>query len=375
MTIKRLNIEQLRNHKFSIVDFCDNINVISGLNGSGKTTILESVAISSLSKTFLPTPDSALIMSGEQAYKVSAIAESDVEVQYKVNLEYKIGSRKKINSTLGDNLNPKDIIGIIPVIVLSPDFKSLTFGAPQDKRQFLDLVLSQSSKLYSNESIKLRKYLKQRNALLSNYQKTGIFNKDYFEILTDMYIKSSSEIIYKRISFINDFKEIFRESYNYVSNKQELTDINYNPDSILMENSIIKEDIIEILNKRYNNLMNSELKRGSTLFGPHRDDVLITINNLNAKDSASQGQHKSLLVSLKLAEFEYLRSILNETPIILFDDIFSELDSVRSALIVEKIKQFEAQTIITMTDSEKFIKNSNFEFNHIEVENGKIRNN
>ncbi|MDT3741385.1 MAG: DNA replication and repair protein RecF [Candidatus Kapabacteria bacterium] len=373
MKINELHIINLRNHSQSSIEFGRNVNVIRGLNGSGKTTILEALSISSLSKTFLPTLDSALITSGESSYKINITALSDVEVGYKVSIEYQAGGRKKINSSIGENLNPKDILGIVPLVILSPDFKSLTFGSPQDKRQFLDTVLSQSSRQYVDESLKYKKYLKQRNALLSQNLREGKFNRDYFEILTDMFMKSASEIIFRRINFIKDFESIFIDSYTSVSNNQEIPGIKYLPDSIKLIEDLSKADIKILLETKYKSIINIEMKRGSTLFGPQRDDLTFTVNNLNSKDSASQGQHKSLLISIKLSEFEFLKNILNETPVILFDDIFSELDIERSSSVFSKIMENDAQTIITMTNSERLINKFDTNASYFNVDKGNVR--
>ena len=372
MLVKELHIVNLRNHTSSLVEFGEGVNVISGSNGSGKTSILEAVSVVSISKTFLPSTDTALIKSGQQEYKVSVLAESNVEVPYRASVEFRTGTRKRINSSVGDNLNPKDIIGTIPLVILSPDFKSLTFGSPQDKRQFLDMVLSQSGRQYADESIKYKKYLKQRNAMLSQHLKSGEFNRDYFEILTGMYIRSAVEIFYKRINFIKEFRDIFIDSYKFVSKEKEMPGIVYNPDTLINYDLFTKDDISKILNERYHHLQNAEMRRGASLFGPHRDDLFFTVNGLNSKDSASQGQHKSLLISIKLAEFEFLKNILNETPILLFDDIFSELDSERSAAVFTKITENNAQTIITLTNAERFINDFKLNATFIEVENGKI---
>lgn len=373
MIIKELHIARLRNHTSTTIEFGKTINVICGLNGSGKTTILEAVSIASLTKTFLPTLDSAMIKSGESSYGISAICSSDVDVDYKVNVEYKSGGRKKFQTSIGDNLNPKDVIGIIPLVILSPDFKSLTFGSPQDKRQFLDVVLSQSGRQYVDESLKYKKYLKQRNSLLNNYLRSGELNRDYFEILTDMFISSAVEIIYRRMNFIKEFRSFFVDSYTFVCNNDEIPNLEYKPDSFAYDLSLSKNDIASILRKRYNSLFNTELRRGSTLFGPHRDDLSFTINNLNSKDSASQGQHKSLLISIKLAEYEFLKNILNETPVIVFDDIFSELDTNRSAYVLEKILANKSQILITMTNAERFSKDHNIDASFIEIDKGIVR--
>lgn len=373
MIIKELHISNLRNHTSTSIELGKTINVIYGLNGSGKTTLLEAVSIASLTKTFLPTSDAAMIRTGEPSYKISAYCSSDVDVDYKINVEYKSGGRKKFNTSVGDNLTPKEVIGIIPLVILSPDYKSLTFGSPLDKRHFLDVVLSQSGRQYVDESLKYKKYLKQRNSMLTQYVRTGTINRDYFEILTEMFIKSAIEIIFRRINFIKEFQDFFVKSYLFVCNNDEIPNIEYKPDTFANDNFLTKGDIEILFKKRYQNIFNTELRRGSTLFGPHRDDLTFTINNLNSKDSASQGQHKSLLISIKLAEYEFLKSILNETPVIIFDDIFSELDAKRSALVFDKIVSNQSQTLITMTNAERFSSQYNLTATFFEIENGIVR--
>lgn len=376
MKIKEININNLRNHSSTKIEFSNKINVIRGNNGMGKTTILEAISIASLSKTFLSTPDASLIKNGENSYQINLLAQSDVDVNYKVNIEYSKASRKKITSSIGENLNPKDIIGIIPIVVLSPDNKSLTYGAPSDRRQFLDTVLSQSSKLYINDSLKLKKILKLRNALLSQNLRDNTLNKDYFEILTEQFIKTSIDILIRRIKFIDEFLPIFRESYLYISNQNEIPNIIYEPDNIKLQNNEISKEYLEnqywAISKK---LELSELKRGTTLFGPQRDDMIFTINNLKSKDAASQGQHKSLLIAIKLAEYNYLSNILNETPIILFDDIFSELDANRSNAVFSKIVEYQAQTIITMTNSERLMDHFHDIAKYLDIYNGELKNN
>ncbi|MBX3042751.1 MAG: DNA replication and repair protein RecF [Candidatus Kapabacteria bacterium] len=373
MHIKSININNFRNHSNTQIEFGDGVNVISGQNGSGKTTILEAVSVASLSKTFQPCLDISLIKSGEEYFSIKTSAISNVDAPYNVQIEYRKNQRKKINTSIGDNLNPKDIIGIIPLVVLSPDFKSLTFGSPQDRRQFLDMILSQSGRHYASETLRYRKLLKQRNSMLSEYLKSGSTNRDYYEILTDMLIKSAVEIYFKRLNFVSEFKNFFETSYKFVSNNIEVPEIIYMPDTIKNDEIKDKDSIKELLQRRYSDLSSSEFRRGSTLFGPHKDDIIFKINGLNSREAASQGQHKSLLISIKLAEFEYLKDILNETPVILFDDVFSELDTQRSNAVFSKIMENKAQTLITLTNAERFSDLNNISTVYYEVQNGIVR--
>lgn len=372
MILRSVLIENLRNHEHTRVDFGAGINVFYGLNGAGKTTILEAVAIVGLSKTFLPTPDAGLIRQNADFYRISVAAISDVEAPYKVVVQYRTGGRKLIGSSLGDSLTPKDIIGELPVVVLSPDFKDITFGAPQDRRRFVDALLAQASKRYSEEAINLKKILKQRNAVLAHARSHQPFDTGLFAVLTEYLIQTGAEIISRRSTFVREFAPIFREAYRTVAEGREDVDVVYLPDSITFgkdENSS-KERAVELLATAAERYRHEELRRGVTLFGPQKDDIGITVNGAAARDVASQGQHKSLLIGLKAAEFSYLRDIRGETPIALFDDIFSELDARRSANVLAMIRDSNAQTLITTTAKDKAIFPAGATY--FSVENGNI---
>lgn len=358
MIINTLTLQNLRNHSFTEIKLGDKLNVIYGLNGSGKTTILEAISIASITKSFLPVADASLINFKEEYYSILAKGANDLEMPYFVGVKYISGKRKQINNSYKENLNPKDVIGEIPIIILSPDFKNITFGAPQDRRQFIDTILSQASKSYMEDLFELKKCLKQRNNLLNSQQKTGALDKIQFDIWTVMLIKTSAEIMRKRHQFIKEFIPFFIQAYNEVSNGIEQVSLKYMPyriNDFQAEQDYDKDYFIEQNKKIYTELKFAELHRGLTLFGPQKDEISININNSAAKETASQGQHKSLLISLKFAEFEFLKKIRNETPIILFDDIFSELDSSRSNHTLELILKKNAQSIITITEN-SFIK-------------------
>ena len=180
----------------------------------------------------------------------------------------------------------------------------------------------------------------------------------------------------KRFQFINEFIPFFKQSYSEITDSAELVDLRYKPDNIEFSQlaKIEKSEITEQLVRASKNLYQNELRRGTTLFGPQKDDIDIFINQGLAKDAASQGQHKSLLISLKFAEFEFLKTVVRETPIILLDDIFSELDAARSQKVLELLLTKNAQTLITVTEPDKFLNwqkdKSNFKI--ISLSEGRI---
>lgn len=346
MKIKKLQIRNIRNHQSTEMELLHSVNIFWGLNGAGKTSILEAVAIAGLSKSFLPINDSTIINREASDYSISLSAVNDLSLPYLVKVKYSKGGKKEISNSYSDNLLPKDIIGEIPLVILSPDYKEITFGSPQSRRDFIDRILSQSHKVYLEEWVKLKKILKQRSAILGNYQKTRIIDLDLFSIWTNMLIDISTNIIYRRAEFINTFSDDFCNLYREISNDKETVSVKYRAFDI--KDTSNKKIIKEQLESRAIKYHDDELKRGANLFGPQRDDLKFIINNGVAKDYASQGQHKSLLIAIKFAEFRYLKQILNETPIIILDDIFSELDNERIEKVLDLVKFHNAQTLISV---------------------------
>ncbi len=356
MHINKIYINNLRNHELSEIEPNRSVNIFYGNNGAGKTTILESVSLGGFSKSFLHCADNSLVSRGTDSFNVRIDALNDLELPYFVKVNYNKNTRKNLTSSAGDNLYPKDIIGEMPLVILSPDFKSITSGSPQDRREFIDRILSQSYKLYFEDLLKHRKVLKQRNSLLTHYLKTAEIDKVMLEVWTEALVGLSASIIYRRVQFIRDFSIIFHETFAEISQKKETAEIQYCPQDIeYNEDTFDMEYIISELTNKANKVKDSELRRGLTLFGSHRDDFRILLDNSIAKEFASQGQHKSLLISLKFAEFNFLNETKKETPIILLDDIFSELDNLRIKQVLELVERNNAQTFITINNAD-FLK-------------------
>jgi DNA replication and repair protein RecF len=358
MIINSIKIKNFRNHIEKELFFTDGINVLWGNNGVGKTTILEAISVCSISKSFVTSSDVILINENENQYCISANCTNDLTLPYKINISFTPKQPKEISANNWNRLLPKDIIGEIPLVILSPDYKKITSGSPEFRRQFINGLLSQISKNYLEKLYEHRRILKQRNSLLSQF-KGNLNNVSLLPILsqwTEALINVSSDLIVRRNEFIKDFNLIFTEAYKIISNSKELVSISYQPDSI-SEVITNKKQVIDILTQRSKMMLNGEIKRSTTLFGSQKDDIKICINNGIAKEYASQGQHKSLLIAIKFSEFQYLLEKKNETPVILFDDIFSELDNIRIEKVLDLLAQSKAQIFITLTDP-TIIKNA-----------------
>ena len=284
---------------------------------------------------------------------------------------------KKINTNFGDNLSPKDIIGEMPLVILSPDLNEISKGVPENRREFIDKILSQISKSYYEELINLRKALKNRNAILNRYKTEGIFNNNLFESWNEIFVNYATKIFYKRLIFFKEYPELFKNYYKFITSNNEEVNIIYQPDGFEKFENINNfniDDIKENYNKISKERINIEKIRGLTLFGPQKDDFQILINDYPARDRASQGQHKSIIIAMKFAEYDYMYERKNEQPIVLLDDIFSELDEYRSNLVLQELLKRNAQTFITSTNRIQFelAKDYLSRISFFKVENGKV---
>ena len=361
MRAQNLTISNFRNHSItSVSGFASGINVISGQNGAGKTTILEALSVNSLTKSFTEAPDNTLVQTGAEKFLIDAQFISDLGVGLHTQIEYSTGppAKKSIYVNNGRLRRSSDLIGRIPIVALTPDDKVITGGSPEQRRRFLSLVLSQSSRLYLEDEIEFRKALRHRNSLLGNLKERGSSqSKAQIQLApwTEVIIERSARIMSRRAAFIAEFSPFLLESYNLVSNASESPSLRYAPMGFDHHGGSTDE-MRTFLEEEYARRELEELKRGMTLIGAHRDELVIMIApEREAKRFASQGQHKSLLVAMKQAEFNFLRDATNETPILLLDDVFSELDASRSKKLLELIASGRfGQTFISSTTRENF---------------------
>jgi len=359
MFIKTLSLTNLRNHNETRISFGEGFNLLVGDNGEGKTTVLEAVSIACHTKSFHASQDKQLVTKGsDKGYSVRCDAVFDNQASYEIEVYYPSGrGSKKITDSAGKRLFPKDVIGTIPLITLSPDDKELTSGSPDARRTYLDRILSQVSKIYLRDILDYRKILKQRNKLLADYKSK--VSEDYVPIAiwTEKLIEKAIGIVNKRSDLIKEMDPLFRSYYSHFAPQTEEVSLEYQPDyaesiSIAVANTVADVEKMYWLN--YERLKEAEKIRGTTLIGPQRDEVLIKVNGMLAKEAASQGQHKSMMIALKFTEFDYIRSNSQNNPIVLLDDIFSELDERRSHSVLNMLDGFGGQIFISSTDTNTF---------------------
>ena len=366
MRAESIHLRNFRNHAETFVrSLAPKINVLIGPNGAGKTSVLEALSLTTLTKSFTTYSDAVLIRRGEQKLEVDSHFVSDLGVPHKVSIAIEAGPPlKKSIVANGERIRSSaDLVGLAPVVVLTPDEKIITGGSPGERRRFLNMVLSQASRAYLEDEIEYRRAVKQRNAILANARK----DRRSFEYLqpqlapwTALLLKNGARIMRRRARFTEEFRPRLLAAYSMLSQSREEPSLEYLP---MSQQPPPNEgggrgvvDFDALLAEEAARVELEEIRRGTTLFGPHRDELMLFINpEQEARLYASQGQHKTLLVAMKLAEFQYLREACGETPMLLLDDVFSELDEQRANQLLELAASGNlGQTFITSTEASRF---------------------
>ncbi|RCK73289.1 MAG: DNA recombination and repair protein RecF [Ignavibacteriae bacterium] len=355
MIIGSIRLKNFRNHSDTDLEFGERANVILGNNGEGKTNLLEAISYICLTKSFYASSDSVIVKIGEDKFEIDAIVISDLGSNYRIHISYDLTNSEKNYSLNGKKLETfSSIIGKFPIVFLSPEKAGITFGGPAERRKFLDLVISQSDLVYFSELSEYRKVLRHRNKILSEIKNS---RSDYYTILEPwnvQLINYGSKLMIKRAAFIDEFKNYILSTYKNLSDVNECPEIQYTA-SFSFDGEAVYEKITEKFRNELIKKFDDEIRFGTTLVGPHRDEVSLKINKMDLRKYASQGQHKTFLVALKLAEYFYLKERCQESPILLLDDVFSELDDSRVQHMLRIIETLN-QTFITSTNFEIFDK-------------------
>lgn len=364
MLLENLHLEKFKNYSSCSFSFSPKLNFIFGENGNGKTNILEAISMLCYSRSFLLNSESDCLQYGEQAFAVSGGFENSAGIKQKVNLTYeKESSSKSLHFGTEKVAKLNEFIGNFPLVVLSPQDIRLTTGTPHDRRRNFDLLISQVSKVYLDDLRNYNRVIKQKNTLLKNnlmFKKySQVELKNLLDTWNEELILYGVKIIIRRLDFLEEFKKYLLECFDEIVGSRYTPIISYECD-VFEDGENDFSDIAEVkrkLGKSVEEKMDSEIRRGISLSGPHRDNYVFKMNKegqlFDVRTFASQGEHKTFVVSLKLSEYGYIKSTLEHTnigePILLLDDVFSELDKSRIAKISALITKYN-QVFITTTD-------------------------
>lgn len=358
MRVTHLRLKHFRNHTDTSLTFGEGINAFLGDNGQGKTNVLEALSYLSLTKSFYASGDGTVLQIGRETFEVEGTIVSDNGVGHQVRVTYNRGGEKTFTINSIKPETHASVIGRFPIVILSPENNAITFGGPAERRKFLDLLLSQISRAYLEDLLEYRRALKQRNKLLADARNSQTFIPELLEPWTAALVEHGARIIRQRRVFVEEFRSEVQKAYRELVGGTTGSPVSESPDmrySSLpgIDQTATLEEIKRLMGDELQERVGEERRRGTTLVGPHRDDLYLTINGISMQQFASQGQHKTMLIALKIAEFHYLKERRGEVPVVLLDDVFSELDEHRSRLLLTAASRL-GQTFITTTDEAVF---------------------
>lgn len=342
MNIKKLSLYNFKNHSEKKFEFSPQINCFVGNNGVGKTNILDALHYLSVGKSFLGNTDLNNIKKDEDFFTIDAeIQNDDSEDNIKILQPKEAKKVIKKNDKSYDRM--ADHIGYLPSVMISPYDSNLISDSGESRRKFLDSMISQTDSEYLFDLIQYQKTILQRNALLKYFSKNRVWDKDSLEIYDDPITRFGTKIFVKRKNFVEKLNPIVKNFYHIISGGKETVSVIY--ESHLLENS-------------FENLLKESLEKDRMLTytskGIHKDDLLFEMDSVLIKKIGSQGQQKSFLISLKLAQMSLIKELTNKTPILLLDDIFDKLDDSRVSQLIELVNQENfGQIFITDTHRER----------------------
>ncbi len=348
MKLNKLKLKNFRNYKELDINLYEGINIFYGENAQGKTNILESIYLFSSSKSHRGAKDRELISFDSEEGEIEIEFDSQKREQ---SASFKLYKNKNKELTVNGivRLRQKALFGVFNTVIFSPEDLDLIKGSPEERRRFTDTDISQIKPEYYRILKDYKRVLNQKN----NHLKENNINEGLLDVYDEKLSSLAAKITLYRMRFIIRLSELATKALYYISDSKENIEIKYKP-GIEGELPASVKEIEEIYKNEFKKVRQEELAKRITLIGPQRDDLEFYLNGKDAKIFCSQGQQRSIILSLKLAEFEFMREILGENPLLLLDDILSELDIKRQNKLLNFIR--DNQTVITCTDKDLYKK-------------------
>ena len=360
MKIKKLFLQNFRNYERENFEFSDGLNILFGKNGQGKTNCAEAVFYLCTGTSLRIRHDKQLIRMGAECANIVAEAENRYG---RVTIEADIYENKREIRVNGSKIHKNaDLMGHINSVFFSPGELRLIQDGPDERRRFMNISISQTSPAYYTALLRYNKILDQRNTLLKNRDVDLVL--DTLPVWDEQLCKYAAVIVKKRAEFVEKLAPYAKEYHAFLTDGGE--ELVIKPDRVYEgEESEISKKLLTRLENNYE----KDLRLGFTTVGPHRDDLEVTIGGVDAKAYASQGQTRTAALALKLSEVQIFKALSGESPILVLDDVMSELDLPRRKKLLKCIS--ELQTVLTCTHAERVLYGT--ECNKIRIENGRIK--
>lgn len=351
MLVRSIYLKNYRNYSELNLDVSPDINVFLGPNAQGKTNIIEAVCYASLGHSHRTHTDTDLIRWEQPEGRIRLSFER-LGISNQLEFQFSREKRRRILMN-GHPIRPKELVGHVNTVLFSPEDLFLIKGAPAGRRRFLDGEISQASPAYYHELVQYNRIITQRNTLLKRIREHKA-SPDMLDLWDVQLAASAVKITQKRIEAVRKLNMLANLMQRRISDNQENLAVAYEIHG-QMDQSVTK-DMASWYNKELESHRGLDILRGSTSRGPHHDDIVLTVNGVNLRSFGSQGQQRTGVLSLKLAELEFLRSETGEYPVLLLDDVMSELDVTRRHQLLSFIRKEHIQTMITATDEAYFPK-------------------
>lgn len=357
LKIKQLKLKNYRNYDLLELDFDPSTNILYGDNAQGKTNILESIYMCGTTKSHRGTKDRDMIRFGQEEAHIEAVIDKK-GVPFEIDIHLKNNSPKGVAINKMPIRRAIELFGIVNIVLFSPEDLNIIKNGPSERRKFIDLELSQLDKVYLSDLSNYNRIVNQRNKLLKDvYDRKDLI--ETLDIWDLQLVNYGKKIIDRRNQFIVELNEIVAKVHEQLTGGKEHLQIYYEPSASSVDFEI---------NLKKNR--EKDIKMKSTSVGPHRDDICFMADGLDIRKFGSQGQQRTAALSLKLSEIEIVKKVINDTPILLLDDVLSELDKHRQNYLLDSIS--DIQTLITCTGLDDFV-NNRFHINKImHVDNGKV---
>jgi DNA replication and repair protein RecF len=325
MYLKNLTLTNFKNYELSEIEFSPRINCFVGNNGVGKTNILDAIHYLSLAKSFFNNIDSVSIRHGEDYFILQGTMDRDGEEDH-IYCAFQKQKQKLLKRNGKEYQKLSDHVGRYPVVMISPADSALISEGSEDRRRFMNKIISQYNSEYLDSVLNYNKALQQRNRLLKDFRSSGKYDSDMLTIWDSQLVKYGSYIFRERDILVNELIPVFQEYYSLISSGRETVKLIYR--SHLSEGDF---------NETLANAVSRDRFLEYTTVGVHKDDLLLYMNDFSVKSLGSQGQQKSYLVALKLAKFDYIKHKAGFQPVLLLDDIFDKFDAERVEQIIRLV--------------------------------------
>ncbi|WP_077329839.1 DNA replication/repair protein RecF [Virgibacillus siamensis] len=368
MHIEQLKLKNYRNYTELELTFDDKINVIIGENAQGKTNLMEAIYLLAFTKSHRTTREKELIQWEADYAKIEGrITKRSQSFPLEIVLSGK-GKKAKLNRIEQKRLS--DYIGTLNVVMFAPEDLTLVKGPPQIRRRFIDMELGQIQPKYIYHLGQFQKILKQRNHFLKQLQRNYQTDRTMLDVLTEQLVEHAATLLERRFIFLELLRKWAAPIHHGISRELENLEITYAP-TIDVSEDAEKGTIESIYRNQFQEIQEKEIERGTTLIGPHRDDLIFHVNGKNVQTYGSQGQQRTAALSVKLAEIELIFNEVGEYPVLLLDDVLSELDDFRQSHLLNTI-QGKVQTFVSTTSVKGINHETLKDAELFRVENGQV---